>query len=253
MHKPVIYQQIDGSRRPIAGDYVIKAGQTVSFQVAAYDATRPLIIDPVLVYFTYLGGNEAMIGNGEGALDIAVDRRGQAYITGITAAIDFPTVNAAQPVSGSASSDPTNDADAFVAKLSADGKTILYATYLGGSEFDFGRGIAVDLRGQAYVTGETESRIFPTKDALQPTFGGGNTDAFIARLSADGRTLRYSTYLGGNGSEGGSGIAVDLQGQVYVTGSTSSTDFPTANALQPGLAGHRSDAFVAKIRNDGQR
>jgi hypothetical protein len=314
MHKPVIYQQIEGVRQPIAGSYALKADQTVGFQVAAYDAAHPLIIDPVLAYSTYLGGSEKMIGNGEGALDIAVDRQGQAYVTGITAATDFPTVNAAQPVSGSALSDPTDDADAFVAKLSADGKTLRYATYLGGSQFDFGRGIAVDqqgqayvtgfteslnfptknalqpiiggiedgfvtklsadgalrystylggsmresctdiavdLRGQAYVTGETETRNFPARNALQPTFGGGNTDAFVARLSADGRTLRYSTYLGGNGSEGGSGIAVDLRGQVYVTGHTDSLDFPSKNALQPVNNGD-TDVFVAKFSTNGR-
>ena len=238
MHKPVIYQQIGGSRRPIAGGYVIKAGQTVSFQVATYDATRPLIIDPVLVYSTYLGGSDGDVG-----ASIAVDQLGRTYVTGSTRSSGFPLKDVLQPTYGGGS-------DAFVVQLTADGRALRYATYLGGSGFDGGEGIAVDLRGQAYVTGSTQSPDFPTKNALQPVLGRLDGDAFVAKLSADGRALRYATYLGGTRFDRGSGIAVDLRGQAYVVGTTESLDFPTINALQATLKGH-SDVFVAQLKADG--
>jgi hypothetical protein len=238
MHKPVIYQQIDGNRRPIAGGYVIKVGQTVSFQVATYDATRPLIIDPVLVYSTYLGGSDGDVGS-----SIAVDQLGRAYVTGNTRSSGFPLKNVPQPTHG-------GDSDAFVAQFTADGRALRYATYLGGSGFDGGEGIAVDLRGQAYVTGSTRSPDFPTKNALQPVLGRLDGDAFVAKLSADGSALRYATYLGGTRFDRGSGIAVDLRGQAYIVGTTESLDFPTRNALQATLRGH-SDVFVAQLKADG--
>jgi hypothetical protein len=243
MHKPVIYQEIGGVRKSVKGGYVLKAGQTVSFHVAAYDAAYPLIIDPVLVYSTYLGGRGDDQGNG-----ISVDNNGRAYVTGITLSPDFPTVNALQPDLSKRGSD-----DAFVAQLTADGTALRYATYLGGSEFDSGRGIAVDKKGQAYVIGETHSTDFPTANALQPVFGGpgrGLGDAFVAQLTADGAGLRYSTYLGGNGRDNGLGIAVDQRGQASVTGVTESTDFQTVSALQPVLNGV-NDAFVAQLTADG--
>jgi hypothetical protein len=241
MHKPVIYQQIEGVRQPIAGSYALKADQTVGFQVAAYDAAHPLIIDPVLVYSTYLGGS----GNDDSS-GIAVDLLGRAYVTGTTDSSDFPTMDALQPTK-------SGDKDVFVAKLSTNGRALRYATYLGGSSNDSGHSIAVDLLGQAVVTGFTDSPDFPTKNALQPNLKTGivQGDAFVAKLSADGRALRYATYLGGSSNDGGNGIAVDLRGQAYVTGFTDSPDFPTKNALQPTKDGD-TDGFVAKLSADGR-
>jgi len=238
VHKPVIYQETGGARKSIKGGYVLKDSQTVGFQVAAYDVAHPLIIDPVLVYSTYLGGSGFDRG-----LGIAVDARGQAYVTGATSSTDFPAKNAVQPVQADLD-------DVFVAQLAADGASLRYATYLGGSENDFGTSIAVDLRGQATVTGQTSSPDFPTENALQPIFGGA-ADVFVAQLTADGRALRYSTYLGGSGFDNGSGIALDLQGLAYVTGGTQSPDFPTENALQPRYGGGSFDAFVARLTADG--
>ena len=126
MHAPVIYQETAGVRTTVAGGYVLEEPQQVSFEVAAYDTSRPLVIDPVLVYSTYLGGS----GFDEG-IGIAVDDRGNAYVTGFTNSTDFPTVNAVQPASGGGD-------DAFVAKLNPNGSQLLYSTYLGGSEFDDG-------------------------------------------------------------------------------------------------------------------
>jgi hypothetical protein len=243
LRKPVLYQEIDGVRKPIDGGYVLMNGRQVGFQVAAYDPARALIIDPVLVYSTYLGGTEL-----DGGLSIAVDRQGRAYVAGQTVSTDFPTENAIQPDFGGGGGD---FGDAFVVQLTADGSALRYATYLGGEGFDQGRGIAVDQRGQAYVTGATESSDFPVVNALQPSFNNFQ-DAFVAQLTADGSALRYSTYLGGSEGDFGADIAVDQRGRAYVTGLTSSTDFPTVNALQPNLGGGTdSDIFVVQFTADG--
>src|SRR5262249_18021682 len=170
------------------------------FQVAGYDPSRPLVIDPVLSYSTYLGGSGNDFGFG-----MAVDpSTGDALVTGGTSSTDFPTAHAFQPSSGG------GQFDAFVARLSADGSALVYSTYLGGSGYDVGNGIAVDpSTGDALVTGATPSTNFPTANAFQPSSGGGQLDAFVARLSADGSALVYSTYLGGSGVDDGWGIAVD--------------------------------------------
>jgi hypothetical protein len=200
-----------------------------------------------LVYSTYLGGSGSERGSG-----IAVDGAGQAYATGWTDSADFPTLNALQSTCAGGFHNVCEEA--FVTKLSADGSALIYSTYLGGSSFDTGQSIAVDGAGQAYVTGGTWSADFPTQNALQPTFGG-SVDGFISKLSNDGSTLSYSTYLGGSNFDRGESIAVDGAGQAYVTGSTWSTDFPTQNALQPDCGGIASifcgDAFVTKLGAEG--
>jgi Beta-propeller repeat/RTX calcium-binding nonapeptide repeat (4 copies) len=174
MHAPVIYQETAGVRTTVAGRYVLKDPQEVSFAVAAYDTSRPLVIDPVLVYSTYLGGTGGDVGDqGNG---IAVDNSGNAYVTGLTQSTDFPTVYAVQPAFGGSS-------DAFVAKLNRNGSQLLYSTYLGGGRIDFGLGISVENRGNAYVTGFTGSTEFPTVNAVQPAFGGG-ADAFVTKLGS---------------------------------------------------------------------
>jgi hypothetical protein len=189
-----------------------------------------------LVYSTYLGGNKDESGDG-----IAVDRRGQAIVTGYTRSTDFPTHNALQPTPGSdravsgVERTDRSDRDTYVAKLTANGAAFVYSTYLGGSEEELVHDIAVDRRGQAIVTGYTRSTDYPIKNALQPTYGGGFIDGFVTQLTADGRALRYSTYLGGSNDDNSWGVAVDLLGRTYVTGVTSSSNFPTINALQPTL------------------
>jgi hypothetical protein len=256
MHKRVlIYQEIDGARKPVGGGYVLKAGQTIGFQVTAYDAAHPLIINPVLVYSSYLSGKTRW-GN-----DIAVNPRGQAYVTGMNKSPDFPDVSASQPISRDSDADGAlgsgaGDNDVFIAKFNRQGSALVFLTYLGSSGGDIGYSIAVDPRGQAVVTGKAGSSDFPTKNAMQPVFGGpggfaGDAgDAFVAQLSADGSALNYSTYLGGELHDEGYSIAVDQLGQAYVTGYTESPNFPTRNALQPTLNG-RSDAFVAQFTAKG--
>ena len=194
-----------------------------------------------LVYSTYLGGSA-----GDEGLGIAVDSSANAYVTGYTGP-DFPTMNPLQPAFGGG----TYGTDAFVTKLNPTGSGLIYSTYLGGGENDVGSAIAVDSSGNAYVTGYTQSTDFPTVNPSQPANGGGYSDAFVAKLNPTGSALVYSTYLGGSGEELGHGIAADGPGNAYVTGYTDSTDFPTANPLQPaeGDGGCCGDAFVAKIAN----
>lgn len=186
-----------------------------------------------LVYSTYLGGKQADFG-----YDIAVDGSGDAYVTGYTASGDFPTANPLQLKK-------KGGQDAFVAKLGAAGSGLVYSTYIGGTNDDEGIGIRVDGSGNAYVTGYTLSTDFPTADPLQATNSGG-ADAFLAGLSADGSTLTYSTYFGGSNNDYGRRIAVDGSGNVYLTGWTLSSDFPTANPLQATNHG-LYDGFVIKI------
>jgi hypothetical protein len=242
-HKPVIYQAIDGVRRQVAGGYVIKDAHQVAFQVAAYDQARPLVIDPVLSYSTYLGGAGI-----EEPWTIAVDATGNAYVTGSTNSINFPTTAGALDTSLGGSS------DVFVTKLNATGTALVYSTYLGGSATEGGAiGVAVDSAGNAYVTGGTLSADFPTTPgALQTTAPGGG-DAFVTKLNAAGSALVYSTYLGGTGHEGGFfRIAVDTLGNAYVAGHTDSTDFPTTpGAFQRTFAGSNVTNYVTKLNATG--
>ena len=267
-HKPVVYQEGEERRQYLKGRYVLKgevaAGLSrqnedgglkpplqVGFEIAAYDASRPLIIDPVVSYSTYLGGSAS-----EQGITIAVDFSGNAYVTGDTSSIDFPTANALQP------SKP-GIWGAFVTKINAAGSALVYSTYLGGSNREFGIAIAVDAAGSVYVTGSTSSTDFPTTaGALQPSCSlrAGficDGDAFVTKLNATGDSLLYSTYRGGSARERGNAIAVDAAGNAYVTGFTESTDFPTtAGALQPSCSLRAGficdgDAFVTKLNATG--
>jgi Beta-propeller repeat len=190
-----------------------------------------------LVYASYLGGDFGAHG-----LGIAVDGSGNAYVTGWTASTNFATAGAYQTVSAGGA--------AFVAELNAAGSARVYATYLGGSGNNRGLGIVVDGSGNTYVTGYTDSTNFPVFNAFQ-SVSGGSGDAFVTEFNASGSALLYSTYLGGNGSDNagadGGAIALDAVGNIYVTGFTQSTNFPTLNAFQPSYGGGGGDAFVAKI------
>jgi hypothetical protein len=195
-----------------------------------------------MLMFTYLGGSFADGGNA-----IALDPAGNICLTGWTGSTDFPRVNALYPSRGGGTQ------DAFVAKIDAAWSSLLYSTYLGGSEEDKGQSIGVDAAGNAYVAGLTQSSNFPTKNSLQPYRGGAPGSlygsVFVTKFSPSGSALLYSTFLGGTQEEttsGGYRLAVDRAGNAYVVGSTSSDDFPTKNALQPELSGS-SDGFVTKI------
>jgi uncharacterized protein (TIGR03437 family) len=240
----------------IEGAYVLEAGRRVSFRVGAYNRREPLVIDPTLVFSTLLGGsaNDAVFG-------IAVDRAGNAYIAGLTHSPEFPSATGAlKPPKKTF----TTASSAFVAKLNPAGTALLYVAYLGGSDVDMALAIAVDDAGNAYVTGGTHSRDFPTTSGvLQSAYGGtgGSSlppsfypagDAFVAKLNPAGNALVYSTYLGGTAEDQGYGIGVDAAGSVWVGGATESgTSFPVAaGAFQTRPAGS-ADAFLAKINPTG--
>jgi hypothetical protein len=235
--KPVVYQEVAGKRKPVEGTYAVASANLIGIRLGKYDRSHPLVIDPTFSYSTYLGGSYA-----DGGEAIAVDSSGNAYVTGFTASTNFPTADALQPTLA-------GNTNAFVTKLNATGTALVYSTYLGGSNTDGGNGIAVDVSGNTYVTGQTNSTDFPTANALQPTLAG-NIDAFVTKINATGAGLVYSTYLGGSSGDYVLGIAVDLSGDAYVTGYTNSTNFPTANALQPTLAGN-TNAFVTEINATG--
>jgi hypothetical protein len=256
-HKPIIYQPAayneprTKNEELIDGRYIL-AGDRVTFEVASYDKTRPLVIDPVLAYSTYLGATT--IG-----YSIAVDASGNAYVTGETLSTYFPvTPGAFQTGWGGGS------ADAFVSKFNAAGSALIYSTYLGENDFEYGAGIAVDASGNAYVSGDTSSSDFPTTPgAFQTTFGGGGgfgtcpgiwsggCDPFVTKLNATGSALVYSTYLGGTGPDVGTGITVDTSGNAYVTGSTASSDFPTTPGAFQTVYGGNGNAFVSKLNATG--
>lgn len=201
-----------------------------------------------LIYSTYLGGS----GN-DLAAGIAVDSSGAAYVTGSTSSADFPvTPGAVQATFGGGAY------NAFVTKLDPTGSTAVYSTYLGGAKEDHGAAIAVDSSGDAFLTGYTDSNDFPTMNPLQGSRAGGACgsipcfDAYVSKLNATGSALVYSTYFGGSGGDYGYAIAVDQEGNAYLTGLTTSTDFPvTPGALQTTGGGTQYSSFVAKLNPDG--
>jgi hypothetical protein len=200
-----------------------------------------------LVYSTYLGGNDMEFAEG-----IAVDNSGNAYVTGYTDSLDFPVENAFQENLDSPAESIMPDA--FITKLSSAGNTLAYSTYLGGKDREIAYGIAVDNEGNAYVTGSTFSIDFPLQNPLQLYQGG--RDAFVTKLSLQGNSLVYSTYLGGSDWEYSSGIAVDGIGNAYITGGTASPDFPTREAFQENLqideiGGITQDIFITKLSSLG--
>ena len=235
-HKPYIYQEIDGVKNTIDGDFSLNDEHEISFEIAAYDRSVALVIDPVLVYSTYLGGSRF-----EQANHIAVDDFGNAYVTGRTNSVDFPLVNPVQTDLGSA--------NIFVSKLNSSGTALVYSTYLGGSHGDDVEGIAVDSAGNVVVGGSSQSDDFPTVNPLQATHAGVS-DAVVFKLDAQGSNLIYSTYLGGSQWDWAWAVAVDDSGNAYLTGNTSSSDFPTMNPFQPTRIGS-DEIFLSKLSSNG--
>jgi len=263
-HKPAAYQ-LDANhaiRRSVDARYNLLAGNRIGFKVGSYDHSRPLIIDPVLTYSTYLGGTGIDAG-----LRIAVDSSGNTYLTGATSSDDFPKTSAGLPYTaggycsiGSPFYKSYPCPDAFVTKLNSDGSALVYSTYLGGLSGDVGVGISVDSSGNAYVVGSTSSQDFPTTaGVLQPT-PHENGEIFVAKLNTSG-AISFSTYLGGRQDDVATSGVADSDGNTYITGVTSSDDFPvTAGALQATQGGGSCnpynpkpcpDAFVAKLNATG--
>ncbi|MDE2666705.1 MAG: SBBP repeat-containing protein [Acidobacteriota bacterium] len=237
--RPLAFQEVGGVRREVRVQYELGRNGEVGFRLGRYDPGRPLVIDPVLTYSA----------NGIGGFAVAVDRQGNAYVTGIANPAFLTSSGAFQSLhsEGECYDGPNlvRCPDILLAKLNAEGTELVYSTFLGGSGFDYGYGVAVDAHGNAYLTGTTSSSDYPvSSDAWQSALSSEQcgsdlaaqfcNSAFVTKVNADGTALLYSTYLGGNeGGLGGNGIAVDVHGSAYVTGD--------------GAEG----GFVAKVAPDG--
>lgn len=252
--RPVVYQDINGTRQAVAAAYELRGERKVHFALGEYDRSRELIIDPVLVYGTYLGGADNDTGYA-----IAVDAAGNAYVTGSTFSTNFPTTAGALKTVLAPNSSNVLWGDAFVTKLNPNGTAFVYSTFYGGlNGSEIGTGIAVDDQGNAYLTGTTTSPDLPTVNAAQGTKGAAD-DVFVAKLNPAGSALIYSTFLGGNNSDLGGRIAVDPQtGEAIVGGAEISPNFPTtpgafrsAPCPGPSCVTFVSDAYVAKYNAVG--
>jgi hypothetical protein len=256
--QPVAYQKEGGVESPVPVRYVLKGKNQVSFRLARYDTRQPLLIDPVLAYSTYLGGSGIDSGNG-----IAVAPDGSAFIAGGTFSNDFPTEHELQSYAG--------NGDAFVAKISPDGSTLLYSTYLGGKNYDVANAIAVDAAGEAFVTGTTDSPDFPAAGLCGGDGKCGATwnpsgfivsNVFVTKLNVAGSALVYSIFLGYYANGEGRGIAVDGAENAYVTGEVGPNIAPTVPLIPPAtppppfctyhgfqttFAGSGTDAFIVKV------
>lgn len=226
-NRPVAFQERDGIRSEVPVGFDLLADGVVGFQLGDYDRSRELVIDPVLVFSTYLGGSLLDVGRA-----IFVSSAGNAYVLGESRSPDF--------TDGSA-----DNADVFVGTFTASGGSFSYA-FFGGSKDEIATGLAVDSDGNAYVSGSTQSDNLAGENSINPALSGPS-DAFVAKLKPTIAGLSYLTLIGGSGSETGVSITIDDSGNAYITGRTTSADFPTVNALQSGYGGGDSDAFVSKI------
>lgn len=271
---PVSYQDTENGRQPVASRYVLEGAGKIGFKIGEYDKSKTLVIDPKLIFSTYVGGNVEFIdiveGTGDSVNGIDADAAGSVYITGNTDSSDFPvSANAYQPEMELRGDDacliggPLPCGDAYVTKINSTGNAILYSTYLGGHNSDAGFGIAVDGAGRAYVAGGTDPfnagnfcinpYLFPTKNPYQnkPCYGQRrDSDGFFTVLTAGGDDLVYSTYFGGGDEDQANAIAIDSAGNAYIAGETTSRNLPMKNEFQADLANDHdtiNDAFIAKF------
>ena len=254
--RPLAYQRVGDHTVPVTAAFERRGRTRVAFRVGSYDRAKSLVIDPVLLYATYLGGSGF-----ETSSSVAVDAAGSAYVLGDTASTNFPTAAQGLDAGGGGPS------DVFVAKVDPSGSSLIYVAILGGSVSEYVRvvvsvglenynirgGIAVDAGGNAYISGTTDSSDFPTTPgAYDTSFNGPSWDAFVAKLGPTGSTLVYSTYLGAAWTQFGSGLAVDGNGNAYVTGVTL-TSFPlTVNAVDLTFAGP-TEAFIGVLDATGSQ
>jgi len=236
---PTAYQEVGGFVKSIPVRYYLVDEGQIGYVLGSYDPDYPLVIDPEIITFGYLGGNVE-----DTAYSIALDPKGNIYVMGTTYSRDFPVTRTAFNTSWSGFT------DIFVTAYTKEGTEVLYSTYLGGAGNDNGWAIAVSPEGIAYITGSTESPDFPVKNAFQPTMAGAY-DAFITALSPDGSTLEFSSFLGGTDMDDARGIALSSKNNtIYLTGITRSKDFPVKNAVQ-NKSGGELDAFITVIDGKG--
>ncbi len=296
--KPRVYQEVHGVRTPVAGRFRILPGNHAGFEIGSYRKDLPLVIDPALTASTYLGG-----GKDDYATAVAVDGTGNVYLAGYTLSVDFPVT------SGAVQKNNSGNTEVYVSKMTGDGKTLLYSTYLGGPYADRANALAVDSTGNAYiagrgatgfpvtagayrtsccgafvaklnpagdqllystflgsgeafaaavdssgsvyVAGRTSDANFPVTPGAYQTMPGGSDDAFVSRLSADGGSLVYSTFLGGGGFERARSVAIDSAGNACVAGYTTSSDFPATAGAPQQTYGQGGDGFLTKLKADG--
>jgi hypothetical protein len=229
---PFAYQMDGQARVPVASRYVLHADGTVGFALGRYDRRKALVIDPILSYSTLLGGSGL-----DEAVSVAVDALGNVYVAGTTSSPGFP----------GASGSPSG-IDLFVTKLDARGSTVLYSTYIGGNGIDEARGMTVDTLGNVYLVGATTSTNFPTVSPRQATLAG-ESDGFLLRVSTTGGGIGFSTYFGGGSVDEINAVAVDAARNMYIGGSTRSSDFPQLTEIQ--AYGGAIDGFVARFAANG--
>jgi PKD repeat protein len=234
---PDAYQMIGGQEKPVSVSYNILSPTEVGFNVGTYDRSQPLVIDPVMQYGIYLAG----IGVAD-ARAITKDSDGDVYVAGKT--------YTGFSLSGTDDEPEVTGSDAVVVKINPDGSAPLYITYLGGSGEDGAAGITIDENRNVFVTGSTSSTDFPTFLPLQGSLRG-TTNAFVLKLGPSGDTIIYSTYLGGDNIDNGNAIAIDPQGNAYITGTTTSVNFPTINEFHTYNLNGAQAAFVSKIDSTG--
>ncbi|AXC09713.1 Cell surface protein [Acidisarcina polymorpha] len=261
-HKPIIYQMKDGQRQPVEGSFQLLANNTVGFTLASYDHSRELVVDPVLAYSTYLAPDASNGFGGNMLVGMTVDHAGCAYLTGYAQAF-FPTTGTSfQPTRASSSQDV-----AFVTKINSSGTALIYSTYLGGPDVpgaavgggSEGNSIAVDQAGNAYVTGNTFLSYFPVTAGAFQTVNKNTSSTyfetgFVTKLNAFGSGLVYSTYLGGSAYDQPDSVIVDAEGNAYITGGASSTDFPVtpgAYQVENKASSGNQTGFVTKLNATG--
>jgi Abnormal spindle-like microcephaly-assoc'd, ASPM-SPD-2-Hydin/Beta-propeller repeat len=252
LRKPVAYQEFGGTREKVEASFVLAADGQVKFRVGKYDHGRPLVVDPVFGFSTYLAGTGA-----DQMMGVTTDSAGNIYVTGSTSSTDFPLAHPEQSACDGCGAFNQNS-DAYVSKLDPTGHTLLYSTYLGGSSTNLGVAIAVDGNGNIIISGRSSSPDFPTSGALPASASclNGINCFFVASFRPDGSALNYSGRLGGvTGSFNDfKNLAVDSAGNAYLTGATGDSQFPltpgTLGPTSPGYPG--TAAFVLKLDPTGR-
>ncbi len=232
--RPKVYQ----NGREIACDYLVRE-RSVQLVLAEYDHSQTLTVDPVLEFSTYLGGVSE-----EGGYGLAIDSQGFVYLAGTSQAPVQPDLNPFQQTTALINSP-------VVFKMTPDGRKLLYYAYVGNGGFDQAKDVAVDSNGSAVITGNTRNANYPLKNAFQTQFKAIYGNAFISKLTPDGKSLVYSSYIGGSNYESGAGIALDRQANALITGQTFSNDFPVKQAFQMSYAGG-GDCYAAKVSSGGE-